>query len=151
MTISIVLRFGTNKYCFKFKLGADYHEQQCPWAHKGRSPTSLSFTSRETQVSGPNHTLWGRIMQQILTSHLEADTAQLRGSLLMSPGWPQGCVLHMESEKTVLSRHTCGGQRSACRNRFLLATIWVPETELRSSGLEATIFTHRAVLVALIH
>lgn len=43
---------------------------------KGMQLTSLSFTSTETQVSGPNHTLWDRTTQQRLPSHLEADTTQ---------------------------------------------------------------------------
>lgn len=52
-------------------------------------------------------------------------------------------MLHIESEEI-------GGQRSACGNQFLPSTMWDPETGLKLPGLGASIFTHRAILVALI-
>lgn len=58
-------------------------------------------------------------------------------------------MLHLEREKTVLSQQTCGSQKSVCGNLFLPSTMRVPETELRPPGLEASIFTHRGILVAL--
>lgn len=66
-----------------------------------------------------------------------------------SSGWTEGFVLHLETDKTVLSKQTRGSQRSVCGNLFLPSTMRVPGTELRPPVLEASISTHRGILVAL--
>lgn len=44
--------------------------------------------------------------------------------------------------------HTCGTRVTTCRNQFSSFTMWVLEFELRSSGLVAGIFPHRAIHLA---
>lgn len=86
-------------------------------------------------------------------------------TLLSPPGWQLACnflnyiwfsvyvSMHLcpwmcELGFVAVSGHTCGGYKTAFRNQLSPSTVWIPKTDLRPSGLEASTSTSQAILPA---